>query len=67
MQYINNIMVLTYYSHQSADNDDSKWEECYEGVGMDVGVPLLENLHEKQPSNDEHKGSVCGRIQKICI
>ena len=50
--------TITHNSHQRADNDDSKREECYECIGMDVWVSLLENLHQKQATNDEHKGSI---------
>ena len=50
--------IVTHNSHQSADNDDSKGEECYECIGVDIWMSILKYLHQKQATNDKHKGSI---------
>ena len=53
------MLKMTHNSKKSAEDDDSKREECYECVGMDIGVSVLKYLHKQQTSDDEHEGSIC--------
>ena len=48
----------TYYSKESEEDDNSKGEECYECIGVDIRVSILKYLHQKKASNDEHEGSI---------
>ena len=48
----------TYYSKESTEYDDSKGEECYECVGVDVWMSVLKYLHQKKATNDEHESSI---------
>ena len=48
----------TYNSDDSEKHDDSKSEESNEGIGLDVGVPILIHFHQYYTTSDEHEGSV---------
>ncbi len=51
-------MVTTYNSNDSEKDDDGKCKEGNEGIGLDVGVPILIHLHQNYTTSDEHEGSV---------
>lgn len=44
--YYKHPVTFTHNAQQSEEDDNGKWEESYESVGMDVWVPVLKDLHQ---------------------
>ena len=52
---------MTHYAYECHEDDHGKGEEGDEGVGIDVRMSVLKELHHEEATNDEHEGSVCTR------
>ena len=51
-------MGAAHNADEGEEDHHSKREEGQESVGVDVGVTVLEDLHQQQSGDDEHEGRV---------